>query len=177
MGWIRRASREWLVVAGSIITALFGVNDALDIVSWKALDRWAFLLAFAIFFALVMARLVRLQERLDNRDRFANGIAAIAPHLGTGNRLLEECGRPDEQYTGASPMHLLQYCLPKINKWWQDVAITIANSLPEYQAKMLNLGNVTYNTQTKKASIQALEKALETLGKIDDELRSRLHGA
>ena len=40
--------------------------------------------------------------------------------------------------------------------------------------KFKNVGNVTHNTEVKPAMIQQLEKWLDNLGAIQEELRKRL---
>jgi len=52
----------------AMITALFGVNDALDLLAVSKLDRWLFLISFAVFVIIVMWRLMSLHSRLDEHE-------------------------------------------------------------------------------------------------------------
>jgi len=71
-------------------------------------------------------------------------------------------------------MHFQNFCIPRIIKFGSDAATTINEVAPEYIGKLQNVGNVTHNTDVKPAMIQELEKWLENLGAIQDELRKRL---
>jgi len=53
---------------GAMITALFGANDALDLLADPKLDRWLFLISFAVFVIIVMWRLMSLHSRLDEYE-------------------------------------------------------------------------------------------------------------
>jgi hypothetical protein len=103
----------------------------------------------------------------DTRD----AIAALDALIVRGNQLLELCGRPDEDYYGA-PMFFVDHCLPKMNEFGQEAANTVLRVAPEYIGMLVNTGNVTHGD--KKASVQQLERWLENLGAIQDELRKRL---
>jgi len=101
-------------------------------------------------------------------------IARIDPLISEAQALLEACGRPREQMIGADPMYFLHECVPRINKFAQDATVTISEVAPEFLGKLQNVGNVTHNTDVKPAMIQHVEKLLENLGAIQDELRKRL---
>jgi hypothetical protein len=89
-------------------------------------------------------------------------------------RILERCGRPQEQMRGADPMDFQEHCVPRIIKFQADATKTIAEVAPEYMGKFTNVGNVTHNVEVKPAMIQQVEKWLDNLGAIQDELRRRL---
>jgi hypothetical protein len=175
--WLRRVLREAAVLISFIVTAAFGANDALDMITWNAVDRWGFLIAFFAFGLLAMGRLVRLQERLDNRERFQRALGRLTPHIDSGQEIIDECGRPREQMHGAPPTYFLDHCLPRINEWVSRVRRDIEECVPEYLSKFQYFGNVTYDTEQKPAPVQSLEKRLGQLADITDELRRRMHDA
>lgn len=107
-------------------------------------------------------------------DQVRDAIARIDSLVGEAQRILDSCGRPREQMQGADPMHFQNFCIPRIIKFGSDAATTINEVAPEYIGKLQNVGNVTHNTDVKPAMIQELEKWLENLGAIQDELRKRL---
>lgn len=108
------------------------------------------------------------------KARVRKAIAAIDPLVDEAQRILESCGRPREQMRGADPMYFQNVCIPRINKFALDATTTIRGVAPEYTGKFQNVGNVTHNTDTKPAMIQQVERWLENLGAIQDELRKRL---
>lgn len=60
---IKQTLQEWAVLMGAMITALFEVNDALGLLAAPKLDRWLFLISFAVFVIIVMWRLMSLRTR------------------------------------------------------------------------------------------------------------------
>lgn len=107
-------------------------------------------------------------------EQIRAAIARIDPLIGEAQEILELCGRPREQMVGADPMHFMHVCVARINKFAQAAIKTINEVAPEWTGKLQNVGNVTHNTDVKPAMIQQLEKMLENLGFIQDELRRRL---
>ncbi len=113
----------------------------------------------------------------DNRAFLRRVLDTTSADISAGQAILEECGRPREQYYGADPMHFLKYCTPKINSWLTLTSRHIAEHVPEYMGKFQSIGNVTYNTDEKPAMIQQLEAHLRQLESITDELRHRFDAA
>ena len=105
-----------------------------------------------------------ITSRIKTFDSFVDEAQAI----------LDECGRPREQMVGAPPMHFLQECVPRIQKFHADVTKAIDELVPEFMGRFRNVGNVTHNTDDKPAMIQQVERWLENLKWIEDELRKRL---
>ena len=105
-------------------------------------------------------------------ERVRRAIAAIDPLIGEAQAILESCGRPREQMIGAGPMYFQNVCIPRINKFALHAAATVREAAPEYIGKFQNVGNVTHGD--KPAMIQQVEKWLDNLGAIQDELRRRL---
>ena len=66
---IKQVLQEWTVLMGAMMTALFGVNDALDLLAASKLDRWLFVASFIVFFVIVMWRLMSLHSRINEKDR------------------------------------------------------------------------------------------------------------
>jgi hypothetical protein len=94
--------------------------------------------------------------------------------IGEAQSILDACGRPREKMVGADPMYFQEHCMPRINQFGRHATATITELCPEYLGKFQNVGNVTHNTDVKPAMIQQVEKWLENLGAIEDELRKRL---
>ena len=65
---IKQFLQDWVVLVWAMITALFGVNDALDLFAPSRLDRWFLLISFAVFVIIVMWRLMSLRSRLDDYE-------------------------------------------------------------------------------------------------------------
>ena len=107
-------------------------------------------------------------------ERVRRAIAAIDPLIGEAQAILESCGRPREQMIDAGPMYFQNVCIPRINKFALDATATIREVAPEYIGKFQNVGNVTHETDVKPAMIQQMERWLDNLGAIQDELRKRL---
>jgi len=107
-------------------------------------------------------------------ERVRRAIAAIDPLIGEAQAILDACGRPREHMVGADPMYFQEVCMPRINKFGRDADATIGQVAPEYIGKFQNVGNVTYGTEVKPAMIQQMERWLDNLGAIQDELRKRL---
>jgi hypothetical protein len=110
-------------------------------------------------------------ESAKRSDDVREAIVALDTLIFRGNQLLEMCGRPDEDYHGA-PMFFIEHCLPKMNEFGQEAANTVQRAAPEYIGKLANTGNVTHGD--KKASVQQLERWLENIGAIQEDLRKRL---
>jgi len=82
--WVRRLRREIPTVVGFVAVALFGANDALDLVGPGQSDRWAFAVAFVIFGLLVLRRLADRNaeiERLSAPLRIEARIGSFAANL------------------------------------------------------------------------------------------------
>lgn len=174
MVWLGRLLREWLTVVAAVVTALFGANDALQILFSGDVSRFGFFLAFVFFAGWVVIRFGQLQAKLDEKDRYRRAISRLDPLITEGNAILDSCGRPREQMRGADPMYFQNVCMPRINKFALHATATIREVAPEYVGKFQNVGNVTRNTDIKPAMIQQVERWLENLGAIQDELRKRL---
>ena len=71
-------------------------------------------------------------------------------------------------------MYFQEECIPRINKFYADTTSAIRELVPEFMGRFDNVGNVTYDTDAKPAMIQQLEKWLENVRLIEDELRKRL---
>lgn len=79
--WLQRLRRETPAVVGFVVVALFGANDALDVVGSGQSDRWAFAIAFIIFGVLVLRRLLDRDaeiERLSAPVRIEARIGSFA---------------------------------------------------------------------------------------------------
>ena len=79
---MRRGRRELPVVLGALFTALFGANDALDLIGWKGLDRWAFFIAFLVFAVLVIVRLLHRDAEIDGLRSPLRVSAKIGSYAG-----------------------------------------------------------------------------------------------
>ena len=88
--------------------------------------------------------------------------------------ILEACGRPHEEMIGAGTMYFQQQCIPRINKFYADATRAIDELVPEFMGKFQNVGNVTHTANDKPVMIQQVERSLDNLGVIEDELRKRL---
>ncbi len=108
------------------------------------------------------------------KERIRRSIAAIDPLIGEAQEILEACGRPHEQMRGADPMYFQRACIPRINRFAHDAITTIQEVAPEYMGRFQNIGNVFRGTDDKPVMIQQVEKWVENLGRIQDELRRRL---
>jgi hypothetical protein len=174
MARLGRLLREWPTVVAAVVTALFGANDTLQILFSGDVSRFGFFLAFVFFAGWVVIRLGQLQAKLDEKDRYRRAIARIDPLITEAQEILESCGRPREQMLGSDPMYFQNVCMPRINKFALNATTTIREVAPEYVGKFQNVGNVTYGTDVKPAMIQQMERWLDNLGAIQDELRKHL---
>ena len=107
-------------------------------------------------------------------EQAREAIARIDPLIVEAQEILDACGRPHEQMRGAGPMYFQEVCIPRINQFARDATTTIQEVAPEFMGKFQNVGNVTQGTDVKPAMIQQVERWLENLGAIQDELRKRL---
>ena len=107
-------------------------------------------------------------------EQVHNSLGTFDSFVDEAQAILDECGRPREQMVGAPPMHFLQECVPRIQKFHADVTKAIDELVPEFMGRFRNVGNVTHNTDDKPAMIQQVERWLENLKWIEDELRKRL---
>lgn len=107
-------------------------------------------------------------------EQVREAIARINPLIEEAQEILDACGRPQEQMRGADPMYFHKACIPRINQFARDASTTIQEVAPEYMGKFQNVGNVFRGTDDKPVMIRQVEKWLENLGKIQDELRRRL---
>jgi len=113
----------------------------------------------------------------DSRAFLRRVLDLTSGDIEAGQAILEECGRPREQYYGAPPTHFMDYCIPKINSWLAWTRQHIAEHVPEYMGKFQSIGNVTHGTDEKPAMIQQVEAHLRQLESITDELRRRFDAA
>lgn len=107
-------------------------------------------------------------------QQIRDALTRLDPLIREAQAILDCCGRPAEKMEGADPMYFQNECMPRINQFATDSAALINEVVPEYIGKFENVGNVTHNTDTKPAMIQQVEKWLENLGAIQDDLRNRL---
>ena len=124
---IKQTLQEWWVLMWAMITALFGANDALDLLAAAKLDRWLYLISFAVFVIIVMWRLMGLRRRLDEYEAKVRLIAKPAsyrwnhPDPGPGKVKLEICVEW-EVWTDID-INTAELCLNMIRirhkKWWQ----------------------------------------------------------
>jgi len=124
---IKQALQEWRVLVGAMITALFGANDALDLLADSKLDRWLFLISFAVFVFIVMWRLASLHSRLDEYEAKVRLIASPGsiswnhPDPGSGKVRLEthiywEIWTVIDIHTAQIGLNIVGI---RYRKWWQ----------------------------------------------------------
>jgi hypothetical protein len=174
MVWVLRLRRELLVIGGAVVTALFGASDLLDLIGGSEVDRYLFLVAFLIFAAGVILRILMLDARIDERQRYKDAIDKLTPFLTSGNQVLEMCARPESIRNPVDPMLWQNHCIPRINQWHWDATPAVREFAPEYLGKFENDGNVYLDADRKPVMIQQLEGRLKRLDEILDALRAKL---
>lgn len=71
--------KELFLMVGAIATALTGANDALDFAgSGPEFDKWAFYVTFFLFAGIVIWRVLKLHEKIDDYEKKVTVTAKIA---------------------------------------------------------------------------------------------------
>jgi hypothetical protein len=163
------------VLIAALVAAIFSANDALDVIGADGrLDKWAFFAAFLIFVVMVIWPLLQLDARLDERERWKGAIEELTPFIVDGNRVLEQCGRPEAIHNPVDPMLWQTHCMPMINDWHFKAQRAVESQAPEYRGKFENDGDVYHDTDKKPAMVQQLEGRVRRLDEIVDNLRAKL---
>ncbi len=181
--WRTRLLREWTLVVGAVLAALFGANDTLQIAFAGDTSRFAFLLAFVVFAGWVIMRVSQLQAALDEREAYKRTLATVENLLLMGSQVLGECGFDRESMHGyTSPkgrgagygVWFSEVASPKIMAFGMDARKRLGNCATNYLGTFENVGNVLHGTADKPAMLQQLEGWLRQLEKIADDLRGHL---